>query len=642
MTQWLRGRTVLQYIALALMVLAAATAIASYFSAGTFAYDFLLLAILAGALAFRKELLWRVRNRLALTYLLLGVVPMFLVGWSLMLVAELVLGQFATERVRQDLGTRIESVRSTARNLTLAASRGAKPDLLEGIRQQVPGLEAVVSANATSLRLPSDSEFESAPAWIHPAQISPASTSPGFDDLFESGGRYYIGAKTREGNTEAFAYLPLNRQTLASLTPGAVFVSDARGEGRTDVVFGTSGSQITVSTGGVGTESEPSGLGPPRGWWDVPIGGVLALKARTSSGNAGVLLPLISRPSLLVAGVVTGPMASVALSMLFSVGAFFLLAEAASLFSSVRLTRAITRSVDGLYRGTLHVADGDFSHQIPVRGEHQLSALATSFNSMTAKIHQLIAEVKKKEKLDAELEIARQVQLRLFPKSVPKLRTLEMAGVCIPGRVVSGDYYDYIRLDERWTAIALGDVSGKGVSAALLMASIQSALHAQLKFSGATGPVSTATLIALISQQLYENTPPEKYATLFCSVYDDETGKLTYTNAGHLQPILIRDGHATSLAGGGMVAGLLPNVTYEQQDVLLRAGDLLAIFSDGIPEAEDAEEREFGEDRLTDLLVSQNGEPLDKIIGVVTGTVEKWIYDPEARDDLTLLLLRKH
>jgi sigma-B regulation protein RsbU (phosphoserine phosphatase) len=416
-----------------------------------------------------------------------------------------------------------------------------------------------------------------------------------------------------------------------------------RGDDRTDIRFGPSGSKIAIVENGVRKDIEPSGLDPPRSWWDVPIAGMLAWKVQTSSGKMDVLLPLISRPSLLVAGVMTGRMGSLALSMLVIVGGFLLIVEAVSLFSSLRLTRAITRSADDLYRGTLQVAEGDFSHQIPVRGEHQLSALATSFNSMTAKIRQLIGEVKKKEKLDAELEIARQVQLRLFPKSVPKLKSLEVAGICIPGRVVSGDYYDYVRLDDRWTAIALGDVSGKGVSAALLMASIQSALHAQLKFTGASShPVlSTATLMALISQQLYENTPPEKYATFFCSVYDDETGRLTYTNAGHLKPILVRDGQATNLEGDGIVAGLLPNVKYEQQDVMLRTGDLLAVFSDGVPEAEDAAEQEFGEARLQELLVTQSDKPLDNIITAVTGTVEMWIHDPESRDDLTLVLLRK-
>jgi len=153
--------------------------------------------------------------------------------------------------------------------------------------------------------------------------------------------------------------------------------------------------------------------------------------------------------------------------------------------------------------------------------------------------------------------------------------------------------------------------------------------------------LSTATLMGLISQQLYENTPPEKYATFFCSVYDDETGRLSYTNAGHLKPILVRDGKAIRLEGGGMVAGLLPDMKYEQQDVVLRTDDLLAIFSDGIPEAMDGAQQEFGEARLAELLVTEMDKPLDNIITVVTSTVGKWIHDPEGRDDLTLVLLRK-
>jgi phosphoserine phosphatase RsbU/P len=633
-TPWLRDTTSFQRVALALLILAAGAALVSGLSGGKPAFDFATLSLLLCFLAFRKKLLWRVRNRLLVTYFLFGVVPIFLIGLLLATAAELLLGQFAAQRVHQDLQAQIESVRSAAQNLLLAASHGGKGELLDGIRQRVPRLAAVVRANGDVFRLPPDV----------PLQNAPTGMAPEFSDLFESDGHYYIGAGVRDRNMEAFTYLPLDQQTLASLSPGVVFVAPVLGDkDRTDIAFGLAGSTITVVQNGVRKQIAPSGLRPPRSWWDVPIAGMLAWKAQTSSGAAEVVLPLVSRPSLLVSDVETGRMASVALSVLAIGGGFFLILEAVSFFSSLSLTRAITRSVDDLYRGTLQVAEGDFSHQIPVRGEHQLSALATSFNGMTAKILQLIGEVKKKEKLDAELEIAREVQLQLFPKSVPKLKTLEMAGVCIPGRVVSGDYYDYVRLDERWTAIALADVSGKGVSAALLMASIQSALHMQLKFSGASTDqaMSTATWVERIGQQLYENTPAEKYATFFCSLYDDETGRLSYTNAGHLKPILVRVGQASTLEGGGLVAGLLPDVKYEEQDVLLRTGDLLAIFSDGIPEAQDAAAQEFGEARLRDLLVREADKPLDTIFAVVTGTVEKWIHDPEGRDDLTLLLLRK-
>jgi phosphoserine phosphatase RsbU/P len=626
MIGWLRNRTLFQKLALVLLLLSVAGVIA--------APGLILLAFVLCVFVFRRELLWRVRNRLFVTYLLFGAVPVLLIGLALVLASELLLGQFATQRVRRELQARIEDVHATALNLTLAASHGAKADLLEGIRQRVPNLAVVIRSGGDVLQLPLNTEFQAAPSWL----------AAGFQGIFEANGRDFIAADVRQESVETFAYVPLDQQTLASLTPGVVSVPEVlQGNIATTFQFSPLGNRLFVGGGAVRREIVPSGLGPRRGWWDLPIASLLPWTVQSSNGSETVYLPLLSRPYALLAGISTGRMASIALSMLFVVGVFYLIIEVVALFFTVGLTRAITRSVDDLYRGTLQVAQGDFSHQIPVRGKHQLSDLAASFNTMTAKIDHLIGEVKKKEKLDAELEVARDVQWGLFPKSAPKLKTLEMTAICIPGRVVSGDYYDYVALDGRWTVVALGDVSGKGVSAALLMASIQSALHAQLRFGrvSSNGEFGTATLMEQIGQQLYENTPPEKYATFFCSAYDDEAGRLTYTNAGHLQPILVRDGKAISLEGSGMVAGLIPDVKYEQQDVQLKKGDLVAIFSDGISEAMDAAQEEFGAARLAELLVVQKDKPLDEILAAVTSTVTKWIHDPEGRDDLTLMLLRK-
>ncbi len=315
MTQWLRGTTLFQRVALGLVLVAMGAFIASYFSEGTSSSGLVTLALLVCFMAFRKELLWRVRNRLLVTYFLFGVVPVFLIGWSLMLTAELLLGQFATQRVHQDLEARIESVRSAAQNLMLAASHGAKADLLDQIRQRVPKLSAVVRTNGDTLRLPPDGQFQSAPIWI----------AAGFHDLFESGGRYYIGANVRAGSTEAFAYLPLDKQALASLTPGVVSVAAVlRGGDRTDVDFAHSGRRIAVAENGVRREVVPSGLGPPRGWWDLTVVGTLPWKAQTSSEKVDVVLPLISRPSLLLAGGVTGCMTEIAFSLLVFAGGFSL------------------------------------------------------------------------------------------------------------------------------------------------------------------------------------------------------------------------------------------------------------------------------------------------------------------------------
>jgi sigma-B regulation protein RsbU (phosphoserine phosphatase) len=637
MARWLSGTTWFQRIALVLLIVATVAAAYSYATGGDNLTPLVIFTALLAFFAFRTQLLWRVRNRLILTYVLFGVVPLFLIFWLLDLSAILVLGQFASERVRHDLEARIESIHAVTQDLTLAASRNTRPDLLDEIRRREPRLAALVKANdETVLSPPPDALFSAAPDWI----------APGFSGLFESNGHYYLGSRVRAaaGNAEAFTFLPMDDQTLATITPGVVSVAGiVDGSKETNVILGPSGTTISVEDGKTRSRILSPQLPQPKNSWDVTIATLLSQQALTASGkDTEVFLPVLSRPSILLAGVATGRMGSVIISVLIILGAVFLLVEIVSLILSVKLTRAITLSVDDLYRGTLHVAKGDFSGEIPVRGQHQLSELASSFNSMTSQIRHFIGEMRKKEKLESELEIARQVQSRLFPRTVPELKTLQLAGVCLPGRVVSGDYYDFVLLDDRFTAIVLGDVSGKGVSAALLMASIQSSLHAQLKFTGATlsPSLSTATLMGLISQQLYESSPAEKYATFFCSVYDDETRTLRYTNCGHLKPILVRAGKATTLDGGGMVVGLLPNVSYEQHEIQLQKDDLLAIFSDGIPEAENASEEEFGETHLGEVLAQHANEPLEKIIQTVTDSVHAWIYDPDGQDDTTIVLLR--
>jgi len=215
-----------------------------------------------------------------------------------------------------------------------------------------------------------------------------------------------------------------------------------------------------------------------------------------------------------------------------------------------------------------------------------------------------------------------------------------LTGVCKPARVVSGDYYDFIPIDSQATAIVIGDISGKGISAALLMASLQSALHAQLKMGG-NGGLSTANLVDRLNRQLYESTPPEKYATFYCGIYDDHSGLLAYTNAGHLAPILIRQGKPMKLESNGMVVGMFPEFPYEQAVIQLQSGDLLSAFTDGVTECENPEGEQFGEERLTSLLIRHRDRPLEEIIRAVTDAVHNWASDIDGRDDTTILLARR-
>jgi len=605
---------------------------------GDTGFGLLILALITCFFAFYRRLLWRVRSRLLVTYFLFGIVPIILIGLLLFFCAQLILAGVIVDRARRDLNARIDAAYSAAQDLARAAARGAAPALWDDIHQRMPGLQCFIRRNGTVVLAKGDPDFPSAST----------SLDPGYHGLFSWKGERYIAARaispgSGDSGGDAFGYLLLDEQTLASLSSGvAVMRGVSAKDENIDMNFSGSGSRIAAGTG-ASRKVYSVPLAESKGWWDKPIAGVLTQDSRSPSGEIeNVAFPLISRVSQLNADFVSGRITGVILAVLAIIGAFLLIIELISLTWSISLTRTITRSVHDLYQGTLQVAAGDFSHQIPVRGRHQLSDLANSFNGMIAQIQHYIGEMRKKEKLESELEIARQVQNRLFPRAVPELKTLELAGVCIPGRFVSGDYYDYLLLDSCSAAIALGDVSGKGVSAALLMASLQSALHARLKFGAGTPPsrLSTDPLMATVSQQLYENTPAEKYATLFCSIYDDETRTLRYTNAGHLKPILIRDGNASNLEGEGLVAGLLPKAKYEQQEFQVRPGDLIAIFSDGIPEAEDAQQQEFGEARLASLLTQHATKPLDEIIQIILNAIADWAHDPDARDDTTIVLAR--
>lgn len=652
---WFSSLTTLQRIALALVVLAALNLVAQSALGSPrlsgHAGNFVIVVLLFGLTRLR---LWRVRNRLLLSYFLFGVVPLALVTVLVSLTANTLFGLIAADSVRRGLDDRTNALVYAATELAAAASgeRSLDPPawsrFVRDLRAGAPGMRAIVVTRNGPLTIPPDAAIRTIPSW----------SKPNWAGLFESDGRYFIGAHARTrppagDPLDAFTFVPLEGHSLRTIAPAvralALVALDAEDDINTSL--GPGRSVVSIDSGGVRRAFEyleATGL-PPKQWaWDPELGWAVSRPVTRASGVTGrALVTFVSRPSLLLP-LLADP-SDLGLSMLAALtiiaGGFFLVVMAGSVIWSARLTRTITRSVHDLYEGTRQVAAGNLAHRTPVRGKDQLSELVSSFNGMTERVQQLIVEVGEKKKLESELEIARQVQTQQFPKSVPQLASLEVAALCIPSRFVSGDYYDYLSLDNGQLALALGDVSGKGISAALVMASLQSALHAQLKYTrpaAAQGPSpSTATLMARISEQLYENTPPEKYATFFCSTYDDRTGTLLYTNAGHLPPILVRGHEAIRLDVGGTVVGLMPIYTYEQRTVVLQSGDLLAMFTDGITEAEDASGEQFGDERLARLLVEHRGEPLEEIVRIVTTRVRDWAHDPGNQDDTTILLARR-
>jgi len=323
----------------------------------------------------------------------------------------------------------------------------------------------------------------------------------------------------------------------------------------------------------------------------------------------------------------------------------------------------MTRSVANLYEATQHINRGDFTHRIQVKERDQLATLQVAFNSMTESLEKLIAEQKEKERLQSELAIAQEVQAQLFPKAISGTGTLELFGVCRPARIVSGDYYDFLSYGAEQIGIAVGDISGKGISAALLMATIHSAVRAyeqeqlisvtagrstiQSTRSGSVGlairnspPQSPSQVLWLLNQQLYKTTQPEKYATLFLGFYDGHARRLTYSNAGHLPPLILgANGSVRRLETGGTVVGLFENIEYAEASIQFYPGDIFVAFSDGITEPEN-EFGEFGEERLIETIEAHRNLPLDRITDNVIAAVQDWIGSTEQPDDITLVLAR--
>jgi sigma-B regulation protein RsbU (phosphoserine phosphatase) len=587
-----------------------------------------------------RQILWRLRNRLIVAYLFIAVVPILLIGILVAAASYVLVGQIALYLVNSELERRTEALNAPAQFLaeTPALKRqSAVEQVAPYLQGRFPDVEIVIRDGGL---------------YRHPPTATATPPPPGWKDtngLVLRDGSPCSWAHATKGGTEATIIAPLTSDLLAELAPdiGEVFLgpvdvqqrpakkmpvraSRSRHVNRIPEAASRFDIQVTLLT--------PVVLQS----WEAP--GTL---------HQGALI-VYTRPSA-VLRVLFGKIEYSQTWLIFFllVTGIFFIVELISLRIGVSISRTITQAVQALYEGTQHVKAADFSHRIGVQGNDQLAELARSFNGMTENLERLIVVEKEQERLKSEIAIAREVQSQLFPRGAPEMKTLELMGVCHPARMVSGDYYDFIRLQDSTVALAIGDVAGKGISAALLMAALQSIMRTQLTAGisvqaaashggGGVGhaPFSTAELVSQLNKQVYATTSPEKYATFYFGLYDDDTRLLRYTNAGHLQPVLMRDGHAERLEVTGTVVGAFPVVAYEEKTIALRRGDLLVAFTDGIVEPENEYGEPFGEDRLIELLVGYGQRESKEIIARIMETVEQWTGTAELPDDMTVVLAR--
>lgn len=578
------------------------------------------LAFRLARIAFRRGI-WRLRNRLLAAYLFMAVVPLLLLATFAWVALYFIAGQLAVYLVTSELDRRITELQLLGESL--AQSRAAEPRSDSAYRDRFPGLAVLKREAGQETRYPVGAEI--------------ASPKEGWADVggvIQREGQWYFWSHRKASAGDVTVTMPLTPEFLGSLVPNMGQV----GFGSLSGMPGPSLSQAPQGTVPASRAPAPLDIFDPEVGW---FARVPTFDWERPGEHAEPLIVAVRSRATAVAAAMLNPASDLAqglpLFVLKLLASLFVIVELVALVIGVRLTRSMTAAIHRLYEGTQRATEGNFSHRIKVQGRDQIADLSHSFNRMTESVEHLLTIAKEKERLQSEMDIASEVQSRLYPRTALTAHSLRVTGVCRPARVVSGDYFDYEALWGDRVLLAIGDVAGKGISAALLMASLQSSLRTQL----AESAISTSQLVGRVNQQLHASTSPEKFATFCAGTYDEPRGVFTYTNAGHLPPLLVRKGSVERLEVNGMVVGAFPLASYTESRVELHRGDLLVFFTDGISEPENAYGEMFGEDRLAELICRHAHQSEDQIIAAVWQGVREWSGDGELADDMTLLLARK-
>lgn len=632
----------------------------------------------------KAKLLWRLRNRLIVTYVFIGVIPILLLAALGFGCFYLFAGQFATYIVTNGLTSelgKLDAANSSIAHQLAAQTEGGTAYEQAFLRHLQERNEHW--ANRQVFVWQDGKLLNPASSGKNISSAPPSILGSSFHEVVQDGSQLYLRAMETVSvggkNLSVLSSEPFAEKLLQQLAANLGEITLYEGLSRKVESVAAGGSRqpppgISIDTGHERYTLDTSKAVPALTAGSVPapirgldpqvnfVTAIFVKSWQTGKDTDPAAISVQTRFSRLYEKLFAAqgdfaPLAEVTLVIAFII---FALSEIVAVIIGTRLTRTVTGAVGQLYAGTERINKGDFGHRVVVRSSDQIAALSNSFNSMTASLEELIEEQKAKQRLENELVIAQEVQAQLFPKETSQLATLEVHGFCRPARTVSGDYYDFLKVAPDSLVLAVGDISGKGISAALLMATIHSAVRAYSSQEipalrepvsvGAAGnfssnnwretELSPALLLALLNDQLFDSTPPEKYATLFLGIYNERDRSLVYSNGGHLPPLLLRaDGSIDRLETGGTVVGLFDRQSYQESSVGLRVGDIFLAYSDGVTEPEN-DFGEFGEQRLRDLIRENRDLPLERIREIITAAVDDWIGANEQPDDITLVLAR--
>ncbi|HXS83366.1 MAG TPA: SpoIIE family protein phosphatase [Methylomirabilota bacterium] len=318
--------------------------------------------------------------------------------------------------------------------------------------------------------------------------------------------------------------------------------------------------------------------------------------------------------------------------------AFTLLPLVNTDFKMVRgMGGSITRAIGALREGAAAFGEGKLAHRIPIAGDDDLWDTARQFNRMAEGLERARELEKERDRLEHELDLARRIQARLLPAAPPRVNGLDVAGLSESAREVGGDYFDHLDLGEGRLLLVIADVSGKGVPAALLMSGFRAALMSQ-----DLAQLAPVTIAGRVNEFLTKSVEPGRFVTAFLGLVDASSGRLTYVNAGHNPPLLLRSGGAVEwLEAGGVILGIMPDVHYTGGETTLAPGDLVALYTDGVTEGANAANEMWGEARLTTLLQSVATGRARDIATRIVRDVRTFEGERGPADDITVLVAKR-
>lgn len=319
----------------------------------------------------------------------------------------------------------------------------------------------------------------------------------------------------------------------------------------------------------------------------------------------------------------------------------FIIVEVISLLIGVKMTSSITKAVDSLYKASNNIQKGNLETKVDIKGAGQLTNLGDSFNIMVSSIKNLLQERAQKEAMEKELEIAKKVQEQLLPFPISDFPNIEIANKFLPARIVSGDYYDFLNFQNK-LIIIVADVSGKGLSAGLIMANIQAIIRSfcNLRFCAQNANFNLLELINLINFHLLNYTPLNKFITMHISLLDIDNLSLTYCNAGHLPPIIIKENNEIiKLQSNGTILGSFENAKFSTNSIQLSKNDLIFYYTDGLIETTNEAFEEYGEDRFLNFILQNKKLPLKDLLEVLLEDVKNF-SNARINDDIAIVGLR--